>query len=56
MAETVVKEADVLIAHRIQEDEQVFEKRLIKTGLSDGIKIEVLEGLSVDDKIKVPQS
>lgn len=31
---------------------QVFEKRYIKTGLSDGIFIEVLEGLSKDDKIK----
>ena len=31
---------------------QVFEKRYIKTGLSDGINIEVIEGLSKDDKIK----
>ncbi len=31
---------------------QEFEKRYIKTGLSDGINIEVLEGLSKDDKIK----
>jgi HlyD family secretion protein len=35
---------------------QVFEKRLIKTGLSDGINIEVKEGLTEEDKIKVPQS
>lgn len=31
---------------------QVFEKRYIKTGLSDGINIEVLEGLTKDDKLK----
>lgn len=31
---------------------QVFEKRYITTGLSDGINIEVLDGLSKDDKIK----
>ncbi len=31
---------------------QVFQKRLIKTGLSDGINIEVLSGLSKEDKIK----
>ena len=31
---------------------QVFEKRQIKTGLSDGINIEVLSGLTKDDKIK----
>ena len=31
---------------------QVFEKRPIKIGLSDGINIEVLSGLSMTDKIK----
>lgn len=31
---------------------QVFEKRYIKTGLSDGINIEVLDGVTKDDKIK----
>ncbi len=33
---------------------QVFEKRKIKTGLSDGINIQILSGLKKDDKIKVP--
>jgi len=33
---------------------QEFEKKKIKTGLSDGVNIEVLEGLSAKDKIKVP--
>jgi HlyD family secretion protein len=32
-----------------------FEKREIRTGLSDGIQIEVLAGLSADDRIKVLQ-
>lgn len=31
---------------------QVFEKRIIETGLSDGINIEVLRKLTVNDKIK----
>ena len=36
----------------VEIEPQVFEKRYIKTGLSDGINIEVLDGLSKDDKIK----
>jgi HlyD family secretion protein len=31
---------------------QEFEKRYIKTGLSDGINIEVISGLTVEDKVK----
>jgi HlyD family secretion protein len=31
---------------------QVFEKRSIQTGLSDGINIEVVSGLGAEDKIK----
>jgi len=31
---------------------QIFEKRFVKTGLSDGVNIEVLSGLSKKDKIK----
>ena len=34
---------------------QKFEKRFIKTGLSDGINIEVLDGLKKTDKIKLPK-
>jgi len=37
----------------IEKDTQKFEKRFIKTGLSDGINIEVLAGLTKKDKIKV---
>jgi HlyD family secretion protein len=36
----------------IETSEQKFEKRFIKTGLSDGINIEVLEGITKDDKLK----
>ncbi|MBU3914805.1 efflux RND transporter periplasmic adaptor subunit [bacterium] len=35
---------------------KTFEKRTIKTGLSDSIKIEVLSGLSLKDEIKKPLS
>jgi HlyD family secretion protein len=33
---------------------QQFQKRYIKTGLSDGINVEVKSGLSMEDKIKKP--
>ncbi len=33
-------------------EDQVFEKRVVKTGLSDGINIEITEGLKMDDKVK----
>ncbi len=32
--------------------EQQFEKRFVKTGLSDGINIEITEGLTKNDKVK----
>jgi HlyD family secretion protein len=35
---------------------QVFEKRTIETGLSDGINIEILSGLAEEDRIKNPNS
>jgi HlyD family secretion protein len=31
---------------------QTFEKRFIKTGISDGINVEVVSGLSKEDKLK----
>lgn len=34
---------------------QKFEKRYVGTGLSDGINIEILEGVKKGDKIKMPQ-
>ena len=36
----------------IGEEEQIFEKRYVQTGLSDGINIEITEGLKKDDKVK----
>ncbi|WP_187264507.1 efflux RND transporter periplasmic adaptor subunit [Pontibacter beigongshangensis] len=35
---------------------QVFEKRAVKTGLSDGINIEVVSGLQQTEKVKVPEA
>ena len=39
----------------VEKSLNVYEKKYIKTGLSDGINIEVTEGLTETDKIKVPQ-
>ncbi|MFO7371156.1 MAG: efflux RND transporter periplasmic adaptor subunit [Bacteroidales bacterium] len=36
----------------IEKQPQIFEKRIIKTGLSDGVNIEIKEGLGINDKIK----
>ncbi|MCD4682773.1 MAG: efflux RND transporter periplasmic adaptor subunit [Bacteroidales bacterium] len=36
----------------IETEPQTFEKRFIETGLSDGINIEIISGLSEEDKIK----
>ncbi len=36
----------------VETQPQVFEKRYVKTGLSDGINIEIISGLSLKDKIK----
>ncbi|HTA63596.1 MAG TPA: efflux RND transporter periplasmic adaptor subunit [Bacteroidia bacterium] len=38
----------------IEKSPNMYEKKYIKTGLSDGINIEVLEGLTKKDKIKIP--
>jgi HlyD family secretion protein len=40
----------------VEKAPQIFEKKLVKTGLSDGINIEVVEGLDKDTKVKVPKS
>jgi HlyD family secretion protein len=36
----------------VETTSQVFEKRFIQTGLSDGINIEILSGINKGDKIK----
>ncbi|MEE3243418.1 MAG: efflux RND transporter periplasmic adaptor subunit [Bacteroidota bacterium] len=55
-----IKEALVQYNSKTQEPfveveigEQEFEKRDIKLGVSDGIYVEILDGVSADDKIKV---
>ncbi len=40
----------------VEVGDQIFEKKAIKTGLSNGIQIEVESGLTKEDKVKVPQS
>ena len=37
----------------LQIEDQKFEKKEIETGISDGINIEVISGLTLEDKIKV---
>ena len=37
----------------IQTSEGQFEKKDVKTGLSDGINVEITEGVEKEDKIKV---
>ena len=38
----------------VETEPQIYEKKLIEVGLSDGINIEVLSGITKEDKIKVP--
>lgn len=38
----------------IETADQVFEKRPLKTGLSDGINVEILDGISADVRVKNP--
>jgi HlyD family secretion protein len=39
----------------IETGDQVFEKREVKLGLSDGIYVEVLSGITAEDRIKQPK-
>ena len=39
----------------VETSPQVFERRAVETGLSDGIYIEIISGLSETDRIKNPQ-
>ena len=52
ISESLLKFENDTVYVEVETSPQEFEKRFIKTGLSDGINIEVLEGLSKDDKIK----
>jgi HlyD family secretion protein len=53
LAESLIKFKGDSATVEIEKKPQQFEKRLIKTGLSDGINIEILSGLSKTDKVKV---
>ena len=52
ISESVLKFDEDTTYVEVEVSEQQFEKRIIETGLSDGINIEVISGLSEDDKIK----
>ncbi|NNM16916.1 MAG: efflux RND transporter periplasmic adaptor subunit, partial [Bacteroidia bacterium] len=54
--ENLVQFAEDSVFVEVRTGDQEFEKRLIKTGISDGINIEILEGLSKDDEIKQPNT
>jgi len=39
----------------IETGDQQFKKNYVKTGLSDGMNIQILSGIGIGDKIKIPQ-
>ncbi len=47
-------EGDSVTYVKVETAPQQFEKKIIKTGLSDGINIQVLSGLNEKDKVQVP--
>ena len=56
LPENLVQFSKDSIYVEVETGNQEFEKRLIKTGISDGINIEILDGISKDDKIKQPNT
>lgn len=52
ISESLLKFEEDTTYVEVETGEQQFEKRIVETGLSDGIIIEVLSGLSSEDKIK----
>lgn len=52
ISESLLKFEDDTTYVEVETGEQQFEKRIVETGLSDGINIQVLEGLDEKDKIK----
>ncbi|MCF6342805.1 MAG: efflux RND transporter periplasmic adaptor subunit [Bacteroidales bacterium] len=52
ISESVLQFDDDTTYVEVEVGEQQFEKRVIETGLSDGINIQVVSGLKEDDKIK----
>jgi len=51
--ESLLQFKDSIAFVEVETKPQVFEKRNIKTGLSDGLNIEIVSGLKKTDKIKV---
>ena len=51
--ESLVKYDGDVASVEVETSPQVFKKRVIKTGLSDGVNVEVLSGITRKDKIKV---
>jgi HlyD family secretion protein len=49
------KEGDSAYVEIETQTPQIFEKRFIKTGLSDGVNIEIKEGIELKDKLKGPK-
>ncbi|MCF6171370.1 MAG: efflux RND transporter periplasmic adaptor subunit [Bacteroidales bacterium] len=52
ISESVLKFDDDTTYVEVETGEQQFEKRVIETGLSDGMNIQVISGLKEDDRIK----
>lgn len=52
ISESLLKFDDDTTFVEVETGEQQFEKRIIETGLSDGINIEILSGLEEEDKVK----
>lgn len=50
--ESALKFDEEKVFVEVQTDSQVFVKRYIETGLSDGVNIEVLDSLTIDDLLK----
>jgi HlyD family secretion protein len=54
LPESVIQFEDDTAFVEVETSPQAFEKRIIELGLSDGINIEVISGISEEEKIKVP--
>jgi len=51
--ESLVKYEADSASVEVETSPQIFEKKTIKTGLSDGVNVEVLSGITKSDKIKI---
>jgi HlyD family secretion protein len=56
MREALVQFEDGKPFVEVETTPQTFVKRPVKVGISDGITVEILEGVGKDDKIKVPSN